>query len=133
MTDMGLRLDAVGIVVSDLAASVRFYRLLGLEFPEPGPDEGHLEAVTDTGLRLMLDLESVVRTCDPGWTRPDGQSIGLAFLCASPAEVDATFERVVGAGFGGKSAPWDAFWGQRYAQVTDPDGHAVDLFAPLPG
>jgi hypothetical protein len=78
MTDMGLRLDAVGIVVSDLAASVRFYRLLGLEFPEPGPDEGHLEAVTDTGLRLMLDLESVVRTCDPGWTRPDGQSIGLS-------------------------------------------------------
>jgi len=28
-------------------------------------------------------------------------------------------------------APWDAFWGQRYAQVLDPDGNSVDLFAPL--
>ena len=131
MADMGLLLDAVGIVVSDLGASVRFYRLLGLAFPDPEPEEGHLEAVTETGLRVMLDLESVVRSFDPGWTRPTGQSVGLAFLCESPAEVDATFARVVDAGFGGKTAPWDAFWGQRYAQVTDPDGHAVDLFAPL--
>ena len=29
--------------------------------------------------------------------------------------------------------PWDAFWGQRYAIVTDPDGNHVELFAPLPG
>lgn len=131
MADMGLRLDAVGIVVSDLGASVRFYRLLGLAFPDPEPEEGHLEVVTETGLRVMLDLESVVRSFDPGWLRPSGQSVGLAFLCESPAEVDATFARVVDAGFGVKTAPWDAFWGQRYAQVTDPDGHAVDLFAPL--
>ena len=27
--------------------------------------------------------------------------------------------------------PWDAFWGQRYAQIHDPDGNVVDLFAPL--
>ncbi|MCZ6462364.1 MAG: glyoxalase, partial [Actinobacteria bacterium] len=25
----------------------------------------------------------------------------------------------------------DAFWGQRYATVLDPDGNAIDLFAPL--
>jgi uncharacterized glyoxalase superfamily protein PhnB len=27
--------------------------------------------------------------------------------------------------------PWDADWGQRYAQVKDPDGNSVDLFAAL--
>jgi uncharacterized glyoxalase superfamily protein PhnB len=27
--------------------------------------------------------------------------------------------------------PWDAFWGQRYAAVGDPDGNLIDLFAPL--
>jgi hypothetical protein len=27
--------------------------------------------------------------------------------------------------------PWDAFCGQRYAEVEDPDGNVVDLFAPL--
>ena len=30
------------------------------------------------------------------------------------------------------SPPFDAFWGQRYATVHDPDGNPVDLFAPLP-
>jgi uncharacterized glyoxalase superfamily protein PhnB len=39
---------------------------------------------------------------------------------------------VVAAGFRSKKDPWDAFWGQRYAQVIDPDDNAVDLFAPLP-
>ena len=29
--------------------------------------------------------------------------------------------------------PYDAFWGQRYATVHDPDGNAVDLYAALPG
>jgi len=27
--------------------------------------------------------------------------------------------------------PWDAFWGQRYAQLPDPDGVPVDLYAGL--
>jgi uncharacterized glyoxalase superfamily protein PhnB len=31
----------------------------------------------------------------------------------------------------GLKAPWDAFWGQRYAFLQDPDGNRVDLFAPL--
>jgi catechol 2,3-dioxygenase-like lactoylglutathione lyase family enzyme len=30
-----------------------------------------------------------------------------------------------------RKEPYDAFWGQRYANVADPDGNAVDLFAPL--
>ncbi len=33
----------------------------------------------------------------------------------------------------GHKEPWDAFWGQRYAQAKDPDGNVVDLFAPLEG
>ena len=31
----------------------------------------------------------------------------------------------------GHKEPWDAFWGQRYASVKDPDGNQIDLFAPL--
>ena len=126
---MSPSLDAIGIVASDLARSVAFYRLLEVPFPDPGDD--HLEAALPNGLRLMLDSEEVVRSFDPEWKRPVGNSIGLAFLCSSPAEVDATYAAVMAAGFGGKKEPWDAFWGQRYAQVLDPDGHSVDLFAPL--
>jgi uncharacterized glyoxalase superfamily protein PhnB len=35
------------------------------------------------------------------------------------------------AGFTGKTEPYDAFWSQRYANVDDPDGNAVDIFAAL--
>ena len=55
----------------------------------------------------------------------------LAFLCQSPAEVDARYTQIIEAGFKSEKEPWDAFWGQRYASVLDPDGNCVDLFAPL--
>lgn len=126
---MAIRLDAIGIVTSDMAASLRFYRLLGVETPTELDD--HVEAVLENGLRLMWDTVDLVKSFDPEWKKPVGQGIGMAFLCKSPIEVDAVYEAVVSAGFGGKREPWDAFWGQRYAQVVDPDGNSVDLFAPL--
>ena len=52
---------------------------------------------------------------------------------AHPATVDATHDELVAAGSRSHLAPWDAFWGQRYATVLDPDGNAVDLFAALAG
>jgi uncharacterized glyoxalase superfamily protein PhnB len=75
-----------------------------------------------------------VRSLDPTWQTPvGGHRVALAFECGSPAEVDATYQRVVAAGHDGRTEPWDAFWGQRYATVVDPDGNPVDLFAPLSG
>ena len=59
--------------------------------------------------------------------------MSLAFVCDSPAEVDAHYDRMLAAGYAGHLAPFDAFWGQRYAILHDPDGNAVDLFAALPG
>ena len=123
-------LNAVGIVSKDLAASVRFYRLLGVAFPEPEGD--HVEATLPNGLRLMLDTLELIKKLDPEWTKPVGHRMNLAFECASPAEVDRVYAKVTAAGHPSKAAPWDAFWDQRYAQVIDPDGNVVDLFANLP-
>jgi uncharacterized glyoxalase superfamily protein PhnB len=39
--------------------------------------------------------------------------------------------RLTDAGFTWTKEPYDAFWGQRYANLADPDGNVVDLFAPL--
>ena len=122
-------LSAIGIVTSDMAEAARFYRLLGVEVPDPGGD--HLEATLPNGLRLMLDTEDVIRSFKPDWTRETGNQLALAFACASPAEVDELYARVVAAGFEGEKEPWDAFWGHRYAQLRDPDGVVVDLFAAL--
>lgn len=124
-------LDAIGIVTADMAASCRFYRLLGVDVADPTDGQDHHEATLPSGIRLMWDTVELIRQIDSGWQPPVGQRMALAFLCDSPAAVDETHAAVLAAGFGGKGEPWDAFWGQRYAQVVDPDGNAVDLFAPL--
>ena len=123
-------LNALGIVASDMATSIRFYRLLGLDLPET-PDEGHVEATLPNGMRLMLDSEETVLSFRPDWKRQTGNQLGLAFECGSAAEVDEVYAQVVAAGFEGDKEPWDAFWGQRYAQLRDPDGVPVDLYATL--
>lgn len=126
---MGAKLDAIGIVTADLAKSLEFYRLLGVEVPTELDD--HVEAKLPSGLRLMWDSLELVRQIHPGWETPVGQRMGLAWLCESASDVDAVHGCLTGAGFESAKEPWDAFWGQRYAQVVDPDGNVVDLFAPL--
>ena len=123
-------LNAIGIAVADLRRSMQFYRLLGLDLPVD-PAEGHVSVTMANGTRLMFDTEEVVRSFLPGWTRSNGNQLSLAFECASPAEVDAVYARVVAAGFEGEKAPWDAFWGQRYALLGDPDGVRINLYAAL--
>ena len=122
-------LNAIGIVSSDLAASIAFYRLLGVDFPEEG--EGHMEATLPSGARFMVDSEDVVKSFRPDWTREVGNQLALAFQCASPAEVDELHARAKAAGFNAEKEPRDAVWGQRNAQLRDPDGVPVDLYAPL--
>jgi catechol 2,3-dioxygenase-like lactoylglutathione lyase family enzyme len=124
------QLNAIGIVTSDMGRSIRFYRLLGLDVPET-PEEGHVDTFLPNGVRFMLDSEDVVRSFRPDWTRETGNQVALALECEAPAEVDAVYARAVEAGFEGEKAPWDAFWGQRYAQLRDPDGVPVDLYAAL--
>ncbi len=125
------RLDAIGIVVRDMRAAIRFYTLLGLVFAEGSEGEDHVEATTPGGLRVMLDDLALVKSFNPEYTAPAGHRMGLAFHCGDAAGVDETYARVTAAGFEGVKAPWDAFWGQRYAQVRDADGNTTDLFAPL--
>ena len=124
------QLNALGIVTSDMARSITFYRLVGLDVPET-PDEGHVDTFLPNGVRFMLDSEDTVLSFRPEWTRETGNQVGLAFECASAAEVDDLYARITAAGFDGEKAPWDAFWGQRYAQLRDPDGVGVDLYASL--
>ena len=122
--------NAIGVTVSDMARSLAFYRMLGLEFAPAEDAEGHVESEGPGGVRLMFDTVSVVHSFDPDWHPPiGGPAMSLAFECADVAEVDRTVAELIQAGFGVHREPWDAFWGQRYATVLDPDGNHVDRFA----
>ena len=108
---MSPQLDVFGIVVSDMARSVGFYRLLGLEFPEGAEDEPHVEAPLPGGVRYALDTEDVMRAFDPGWKRPtNGHATGGAFRCESPDEVDRIYRDLLSADATSHKEPFDAFW-----------------------
>lgn len=129
------KLDAVGIVVTDLARAVSFYRLLGAPFAAGAEDSehGHAEATLDGGIRLMLDTEEEIRKFDPSWKRAAGAPAGaLAFNCDTADGVDELYAKAISAGGRAHKEPFDAFWGQRYAQIRDHDGNGVDLYANLP-
>jgi uncharacterized glyoxalase superfamily protein PhnB len=123
------RLDAIGMIVSDMARAIDFYRHVGLEF---AGDDVHAEATGPGGLRVMIDSEASVMSFSD-WEPPTGGGprSALAFLCDSPDEVNRLFDDLVAAGGRGHLPPFDAPWGQRYATVHDHDGNAVDLFAYL--
>lgn len=124
-------LEAIGIIVSDMARAIAFYEYLGLSFPDESGSEPHAEAAGPGGIRIMLDTEANVQSFSE-WIPPTGGGprTALAFLCDDPEEVDRLYGDLVAAGAHGHLAPFDAPWGQRYATVHDPDGNAVDLFAP---
>lgn len=123
----------IEIIVADMGAALAFYRQLGLDPPDGAETEPHVDLDLPGGLRLAFDTQDTIRSFDESWTPPAGSSgIALAFACDGPAGVDAAHDALVAAGHASHLAPFDAFWGQRYATVLDPDGNSVDLFAPLP-
>ena len=131
-------LDQVNIVVGDMAAAVDFYRLLGLDIPatEPGWDEHHRSVALDSEAsdgRLDFDLDSREFAAywgggEPG--EPPAAGLVLGFRVATRDAVDELYQRITTAGHTGRRAPYDTFWGARYAIVEDPDGTPVGLMSP---
>jgi uncharacterized glyoxalase superfamily protein PhnB len=79
---------------------------------------------------LCWDSIETIHSFDPTWQPPaGGHRIGLAFRCANPSDVDKTHADMVAAGYVSHLDPFDAFWGQRYATILDPDHNPVDLYA----
>ena len=127
-----MRLNAVGILCADLEASLGFYRALGVPFGDYDPAEGHYSAELGGGFRLMLDSHDVARSFIEDFRPPSGNDLmGLAVEFDSPNEVDRAFRAAVAGGSAVVREPFDAFWGQRYATIADPDGNQVDLYAEL--
>lgn len=124
-------LNALSIVTADMSAALAFYRLCGLDIPAGAEQEPHAEATTG-GIRILFDTRAVVESFTPTWREPSGgHRMALAFECASPDQVDSQYTCLVDAGHVSQREPFDAFWGQRYAVVLDPDGNPVDFYCPL--
>ena len=122
-----MSLDAIGIACKDIEKSIKFYELLGINFKELG--NGHFEGTTPSGIRVMLDSFELMKKINTNWQEPKQSGITICFVQSSPQEVDNLYKLITKAGFISEKEPWDAFWGQRYSSVKDPDGNQIDIFA----
>lgn len=126
-----MRIDAVGVTSNDLKKTVAFYQLLGFKFDEIKEGEDHLEPETQPGsARLMIDSKKLIKELLGEDPKPGNHS-SFAIQYNSPKEVNDAAQKLKDAGYLIVTEPWDAFWGQRYAVVQDPDGYRVDLYASL--
>jgi len=126
-----MKLDAVSVTSGDFAQTVTFYSLLGFSFPAFEASAQHLEAITLAGeVRLMIDDRALIKSLTGRDPVPPTHS-SFAIKCDSPNGVDAAVKAVKAAKFTVIKEPWDAFWGQRYAILADPEGYMVDVFATL--
>jgi uncharacterized glyoxalase superfamily protein PhnB len=124
----------VHLTVRDMDAAIDFYRLCGLAVPEPVGGGSHAEIELGGGVHLALSTEALTRRYDPGWRAPNPPpGSALQFQLESRDAVDELYARLIAAGYHGHLPPADAFWGNRYAEVDDPDGNIVGFHsAPDP-
>jgi catechol 2,3-dioxygenase-like lactoylglutathione lyase family enzyme len=123
----------VNLVVADMAAAVAFYRRLGLVIDDSRPFSAHhIDVPMPSGVVLELDSVAFAKRWDGGWRAGTGGGRAVVgFNLPSREAVDARWVDLVDAGYAGRQAPYDAFWGARYAVVEDPDGNPVGLMSPI--
>jgi catechol 2,3-dioxygenase-like lactoylglutathione lyase family enzyme len=134
-------LDQINIVSGDPAASIAFYRRLGVDIPDTGiwrtPSGIHHVNSTKQTVEgpgsLEIDSTAFAQLWNPGWKGRDDLHgrIVIGFHVPTRDAVDAVFRDMTGAGHRGLVEPWDAFWGARYAMLEDPDGIAVGIMSPV--
>jgi predicted lactoylglutathione lyase len=121
---MGIQLGMVILDVRDLQRSIAFYRLLGLEIPDPFLDRPVSLYRMESGVSLVL-IEGWGERTDPSWVRPEhGYQQLMEFFVGGDAAVDAEWNKLTGAGYHGRMAPTKTS-GPYGAMVDDPDGNVV--------
>jgi predicted lactoylglutathione lyase len=120
---MTLQLGMVVLDVSDLQRSIAFYRLLGLEVPDPFPDRPVALHKMESGVTIAF-LQGFAATVDPDWTRPTGYQQFLEFYVGDDAAVDNMWTQLTSAGHHGRMAP-AATTGLYAALIDDPDGNVI--------
>ncbi|MDO5535773.1 MAG: VOC family protein [Propionibacteriaceae bacterium] len=123
----------LNLVCADLHASRRFYEALDVAFRPiemPGRGVVALLSVSD-GLTLGLHTMEFAQWWDASSPGVSAGSAVLDFTVPAGQTVDDVVARLLGCGGTVANAPEDLPFGDRYAVVTDPDGHRVGLRQPI--
>lgn len=121
--------DYVILIVEDLDRALTFYTgVLGLTLGHRSGDYAQLDTgVTRLGLYTRRAMANILHMAlDAPTSNAPGFEIGFKV-----ADVDVTFNDIVGRGASAVVPPTDRFWGQRTAYIRDPDGHLIELAQDL--
>ncbi|OQQ13157.1 hypothetical protein B0675_36605 [Streptomyces sp. M41(2017)] len=121
-----MRFGMVVLYVRDLHASIAFYRLLGLNMPDPDPERPVAAYMEGGATRMIITTDLVAQRFDPGWIRPErsGYQQVVEFFVDSDSAVDAAWEQLTAAGYKGTTAPGHLL-GPYATMVEDPDNNVV--------
>lgn len=127
------RITVITLGVTDLEASLRFYRD-GLGFPTEGIvgtefEHGSVVFIDlDGGLRLALwPRASIAHDTGLPQGRGDPTGMTLGHNVGSRAEVDAVMTQAASAGAVIIRPAHDTFWGGYSGYFQDPDGHVWEV------
>jgi uncharacterized glyoxalase superfamily protein PhnB len=128
----------INVFVSDMAASIEFYRLLELDVADsfewpPGSGAEHVDGThTGDGCYMAFDNHAMARIWNQGFKADrDGGNVVIGLMVEARDDVDRLYAAAEAAGHPVGQEPYDAFFGSRYAIVIDPDGNQVGLKSPI--
>jgi uncharacterized glyoxalase superfamily protein PhnB len=121
----------IHLAVADMAKAMDFYGRAGLAIPGGAGEQQHVQIDFAGGAHVAFSTPMVIAMYDPAWRGPSPSTATvLQFRLASRAAVDEMYDSLTSAGYRGHLAPIDAFWGNRYCEVDDADGHTVGFQSP---
>lgn len=109
----GWHLNQVTLGATNYAASVTFYRALGLRHIVDSPDNGYARFQADNGATLSIHV---------------GEPAGGAMVYLECADLDARVAALASDGFAIDQHPSDQSWGWREARLSDPAGNVLCLY-----
>jgi catechol 2,3-dioxygenase-like lactoylglutathione lyase family enzyme len=112
--------------------AVKFYSLLGLQFPTDIEDKNYLKADLD-GNKISFYTKKVLNEFFQGKTniKISGFPFSIAIRLQNPEEINRSYKELKRLGYQAFKSPEDTSWGQRTAFFLDPDGNLIEINAQL--
>jgi uncharacterized glyoxalase superfamily protein PhnB len=121
----------VHLAVADMAKAMDFYRLAGLPVPDGAEGREHVQIDVARDVHVAFSTPPVIAMYDSEWRGPNPSTATVLQLqLPTRLAVDDMYAALTSAGYHGHLAPIDAFWGNRYCEVDDADGHTVGFQSP---
>lgn len=135
---MTVQLAMVGVIVTDMARALEFYRRLGLPIPAEEDAKPFVMYRMPSGVTIFFDTVFFPGSDPDRVPSPRGAyNVALEFYLGTREAVDAATAALAGFGYTVRKQPWKTS-GPYASIVEDPDGNAIlltseDAAADLPG